>query len=240
MRRTLLRAAMVAAALLAGACAHMPQMPSLASLPGTEPEATPNLSARERVRRAVDLLGAGDERQARAELRAALEEQPNNNVARRLMEQIESDPATLLAGTARPYTVRQGETMSVLAERFQGDALLFYALARYNQLEAANQLSAGQTLMIPRRPGVNVVATSTNPAQPLPPVPAAPTLRSGADPERANQLRLQGLQQLNAGQVDRAVSLLRQAQTLDDGNSAIQRDLDRALRLQATIRTSGG
>ncbi len=241
MRRSLVRKIALTAALFAGACAHMPEMPSLtASLPGMEPAAEPGLSPRDRVRRAVDLLGAGDERQARAELRAALEEQPSNSVARRLMDQIEREPADLLAGTPRAYTVRQGETMSVLAERFQGDALLFYALARYNQLEAANQLTAGQTLMIPRRPGVNVVATSSTPMEPLsatPPSTAASP--AGLDPARANQLRLQGLQHLNAGQVERAVSLLRQAQALDEGNSAIQRDLDRALRLQASLRSGG-
>lgn len=247
MTRSLRAAAMLAAALLASACSHMPDLSSLPSMPGQADEgAAPNLSARERVRTAIDLLGEGNERRARAELRAVLQEQPNNNVARRLMDQIEQEPSALLAGTARAYTVRQGETMSQLAERFQGDALLFYALARYNNLAAANQVSQGQTLMIPRRPGVNVIATASTPMEALPPAPGAappattPALRStsGVDPARANQLRLQGLQQLNGGQVDRAVSLLRQALALDEGNPAIQRDLDRAVRLQTSLRSS--
>jgi hypothetical protein len=57
----------------------------------------------------------------------------------------------------------------------------------------------------------------------------------GSDPERANQLRLQGLQQLNTGNVEASITLLRQAQALDAENPAIQRDLDRALRLQAAL-----
>lgn len=238
MRRTLVRVITLCAALLAGACAHMPAMPSLGgAAQGMEPE--PGLSVRDRVRRAVDLLGAGEERQARVELRAVLEAQPNNNVARRLMDQIERDPDELLAGAPRAYTVRQGETMSVLAERFQGDALLFYALARYNRLDAPDQLAAGQTLMIPRRPGVTAAADA-GAQMDAPPAPVTTSAaRPSVDPARANQLRLQGLQHLNAGQVDRAVSLLRQAQALDEGNGAIQRDLDRALRLQASLRSPG-
>jgi Flp pilus assembly protein TadD len=62
----------------------------------------------------------------------------------------------------------------------------------------------------------------------------------GIDPARANQLRLQGLQQLNTGNVESAISLLRQAQALDSENPAIQRDLDRALRLQAALGSGPG
>jgi hypothetical protein len=204
---------------------------------------TPDLAPRERVRVAIELMGQGDARRAEAELQAALAEQPNLRSAQRLLEQINGDPATLLRGEPRPYTVREGETMSVLAERFQGDALLFYALARYNDLDAPNQVAAGQTLMIPHRPGVQIAsALELRGETPMPPLPAAPTqiATPGIDPGRANQLRLQGLQHLNAGEVERAVALLRQAQALDAGNAAIQRDLDRALRLQASLGTSNG
>lgn len=205
---------------------------------GGRADATPGLSARDRVRLAVDLLDRGDERRAEAELRAALQEQPNNGAAQRLLQQITADPHTLLTATPRPYTVRQGDSMSALAERYLGDALMFYALARYNDLEAPNQLAAGQRLMIPMRPGVSVASSPSEGAAP-PASTAALALRTG-DPEQANQLRLQGLQQLNAGNVDSAIALLRQAQALDVGNPAIQRDLDRALRLQAALGSGRG
>jgi hypothetical protein len=223
------------AALAASACSHLPE---LASMTGDAPAsaATP----RDRVRAAIDLLGQGDERRARAELRAALEAQPSNTTAQRLMQQLDTDPRTLLAGAPRPYIVRPGETMSQIAERYLGDALMFYALARYNNIAAPNQLAAGQQLMIPRRSGVVVQETAALDVAPLEaPAPNAAPQRSG-EASRANQLRLQALQQLNTGHVDSAVALLRQARALDNNNPAIQRDLDRAVRLQASLRSRGG
>ena len=243
MQNSLRLIAVIAAALVGSACSHMPDIGNV--LPDMPERATPDLAPRERVRLAVEMLDRGEERSARRELQAALEEQPGLGTAQRLLDQIERDPREVLGADARPYTVRQGETMSALAERFLGDSLMFYALARYNQLDAPNQLRAGQTLMIPRRPGQNLTAASavsTNaPAAPAPSsAPAATATLRGIDPARANQLRLQALQHMNGGQVDSAVSLLRQAQTLDSENPAIRRDLDRALRLQASLRSSGG
>ena len=233
------RIAMLAiGAALASACSHLPEMPQMPSI-SRGPEATPGLSPRDRVRLAVELLDGGDEQRAEVELRAALEEQPNNGAAQRLLQQITEDPHTLLTATPRPYTVRPGDSMSALAERYLGDALMFYALARYNDLEAPNQLSAGQRLMIPMRPGVTVASASPSEGATPPASSAAMPLRTG-DPERANRLRLQGLQQLNSGNVDGAISLLRQAQALDAGNPAIQRDLDRAVRLQAALGPNRG
>jgi hypothetical protein len=49
-------------------------------------------------------------------------------------------------------------------------------------------------------------------------------------------LRSAGLTALNKGQVGNAVGLLAQASRFDPGNALIQRDLDRAKRLQAMVR----
>lgn len=227
-------ALMAIGACFATACSHMPDLPITPNAARTE--ATPGLTPRERVSLAIGLLDDGNDEQAAAELRAALEAQPNNRAAQRLLQQITDDPRTLIGDNARPHIVRAGETMSELADRYLGDPLLFYALARYNELEAPNQLSAGQRLMIPHRPGVTV-ASAPAPAEtaPSPATPANAPPPRGIDANRANQLRLQGLQHLNAGNVDSAVTLLRQAKMLDDANPAIQRDLDRALRLQAAL-----
>jgi hypothetical protein len=233
------------AAIAASACSHMPDVGQVLSQPRGA-AATPDLTPRERVRLAIEMLGQGEEGRAEAELEAALEADPELNTARRLLDQIKQDPQELLRGEARPYIVRQGETMSVLAERFQGDALLFYALARFNGLDAPNQVAEGQTLMIPRRPGVRSASVEAPPSLPAAPPPATAVAPGGAlalrgiDPARANQLRLQALQHMNNGQIDQAVTLLRQAQTLDSENAAIQRDLNRAVRLQASLRSSGG
>lgn len=230
------------AALAASACSHLPDVAT--NMPGGfGARVTPDLAPRERVRLAVELLGQGEERRAKAELEAALEEQPRLPAARRLLEQIDGDPRALLGADARPHTVRQGETMSTLAERYLGDGMLFYALARYNNIDAPNALTAGQTLMIPRRAGAAVVTATASapPASSAPPVvSAAPNAVRGVDPARASELRLQALRHMNAGQVDRAVVLLRQARTLDAGNASIQRDLARAERLQASLSAPSG
>ena len=246
MRRSLRLFAILIAAGAASACSHMAEIGSV--LPnGASHAATPGLSPRERVRTAIELLDAGDERHARAELQAALEEQPNSSAARRLLDQISGDPRALLAGEAAPYIVRPGETMSALAERYQGDALLFYALARFNNIDAPNQVSAGQTLMIPRRPRLRIpssVVSLPPVSEPQPGSASASSVRAplprSPNAVRANALRLQGLQFLNGGQVDRAVAVLRQAQALDGSNDAVQRDLDRAVRLQASLQTPSG
>lgn len=222
---------------LASACSHLPELPQMPGLSG--PQATPGLSPRDRVNLAVELLDAGDQQRAELELRAALEEQPANSAARRLLQQITDDPRTLLTGAPRVYTVRQGDSMSALAQRFQGDPLLFYALARFNNLTAPNQISAGQRLLIPVRPELATASTPSGGVAPAAPAAPAMQLRSG-DPERANRLRLQGLQQLNTGNIDAAITLLGQAQALDPGNPAIQRDIDRAQRLRVALAAGRG
>jgi hypothetical protein len=237
MRSHLRAFVLVVGALAASACSHLPGMPR--ATPSVAAEATPGLTPRERVRLAVELLDSGDDERASLELNAALADQPDNRSAQRLVNQISADPRTLLQGPDRAYVVRQGETMSELAQRFQGDALLFYALARYNNIEAPNQVAAGQRLTIPLRPGISL-ASATAPA-PLDSAPVEGVVAAAPEPTptettaRANQLRLEALRLLNTGQVDSAVPLLRRAQTMDPANAAIERDLERAERLQAAL-----
>ncbi|MBC7768834.1 MAG: LysM peptidoglycan-binding domain-containing protein, partial [Phycisphaerales bacterium] len=170
---THIRSLAFAGLVAASGCASLPQMPdiSMPRMSSIGAAAPDRGSAREHVRAAVDYLGDGQEAHARAELSAALELSPNSSSARRLMQQIDSDPRELLGQRARSYTVQPGETMSQLAERFLGDSLMFYALARYNGLDAPNQLSAGQSLSIPRR--ATVTATSSTPSLALPPQSSA-------------------------------------------------------------------
>lgn len=56
------------------------------------------------------------------------------------------------------------------------------------------------------------------------------------DPKRAAQLRAAGLEQLNRGAINRAITLLKQANELDPGNALIKRDLDRALRIARALQ----
>jgi hypothetical protein len=109
---------------------------------------------------------------------------------------------------------------------------MFYALARYNGLTSPKALSVGQTLKIPSRSGT--VVANTLPAQPE--APAARALPVNAS--KANTVRLEALEKLNAGDVSRAVTLLTEAQALDETNVAIAKDLERARRIQSALVNS--
>jgi hypothetical protein len=218
----------------AGACSHapdrpkmsMPSLPAPAPAPAAEAVVAVEPTARERVGRAIELLGAGRAEEAKVQLQAALAMSPKDVTALRLLEQIEKDPVVLLGANSEPYVIALGDTMSVLAERHLGDPLMFYALSRYNNLAAPNALSVGKTLRMPVRPGQTLQAA---------PAPAPVTPVRAVDAEKANATRLLALESLNNGDVSRAVILLKEAQSLNADDAAIGRDLDRALRIQSAL-----
>lgn len=229
--------ALTALALVLGACAQTPK-PKVAPVAVAPPPApvgpvaTPGLEPRERLRRAIDLLGAGQSAQARAEVAQLLMDQPGSSAGRKLLDQIDKDPRTLLGERNYPYKVRPGETMSVLADRFLGDPIMFWGLARYNNIAAPDQMAAGQTLLIPGVPKKIAPprATVAKPAE------GATTASPARDPARANRLRGMALEDMNRGAIDRAVARLRLAQQLDPDNAAVKRELDRAVRIHAAVR----
>jgi Tfp pilus assembly protein PilF len=219
-------AASLAVLTLAG-CAAAPK----ATSPSPPPAVTPLVSntPADRVNKAMELLLQAKPIEARAQLMSALKDQPSNDTARKLLNQIDNDPKVVLGIRAYAYKVRPGDTASGLASRFLGDPLMFYALARLNGIDPPSRALDGLTVMIPGEP---------KPVAKAPPkaaaAPAAPVAKR--DPARANQLRAQGLVQLNQGSINRAVGLLQQAVALDPGNPAITRDLERALRIQRTVQ----
>ncbi|MDD3836747.1 MAG: LysM peptidoglycan-binding domain-containing protein [Phenylobacterium sp.] len=213
-------------ALTLAACAQTPKGSPVAKSP---PPAAPL----EGTRQAIDLMNQGRIAEARPVLAALLEKDPNDKVARRLMQQLDADPKTLLPGKPKAYTVGPGETLSMLAGRFLGDPLLFYALARYNGFAAPLHVQPGHVIQIPRAPKP---AQAT--AKPKPPAPTARATAPSApakDPARAAKLRAAGLDELNRGAPAKALSLLQQALAADPGNAAIERDLARAKRIHASV-----
>lgn len=221
-----------------GACANLGQ--SVRTAVDSVGAASAGDSAQDRVHAAMDLLQRGEEDRARAMLETALRQEPGNASARRLLDEITLDPQVQLGAHSRAYTVRAGDTMTGLSERFLGDPLLFYALARYNHI-APDQLSAGRTIQIPVRahaPNTPPRTTATVAAPPAGvPTPAVLPAVNAQAAARANQLRLQGLERLNAGDANGAIALLRQARAIDASNTAIESDLARATRIQAALNT---
>lgn len=207
----------------------------------------PGWAGRDGVKEAIALLNRGEAVEARKRLVAVLKVQPGDGIARSLLSQIDTDPKVLLGAESYSYTVREGESLSSLAQRFLGDPMKFYALARYNEIAAPAQVGPGRTILIPgKRPAA--VAKKASPPKPAPaakkapqtatakaPPPAAKPPARTANPALAAKLRGQGLGAMNAGSINRAVALLRQALSLDPANPVIRADLGRALRIQKTV-----
>lgn len=232
--------AAVALALLLTACGPSTPKPKTAST-------APGWTARETIGEAIKLLNKGDAERARRVLARVLERQPGDQIAADLLRQIDTPAATLLGARHFTYVTKAGDTMSNLADRFLGNPTRFYALSRYNDIAAPEDLRPGQSLRIPgverqeavkkpRKAPAQAAQGSTPAPATARPAPVAKT----ADPARAAQLRSAGLEQLNRGAVGKAVALLQQASRLDPANGLIQRDLERARRINRTIQASGG
>lgn len=194
------------------------------------------------TKQALALLNQGQADKARKKLLQALKVRPGDMLAQDLLKQIDTDPKVLLGSESYGYTVKDGETMSTLAQRFLGDPMRSYALARYNGLSSPTAVKTGDVLQIPgRRRLTPPIAKKVAPApvkKPAAtvakPAPAKPTPSAGGA-ARAAKLRGQGLAAMNAGAINRAVALLRQALSLDPGSALIKGDLSRALRIQSTL-----
>ena len=211
--------------------------------------APPTVSAANETEAAFVLLMQGKEGPAAGKLKSILKRDPMNPAATMLNGSIKGDPKNLLGPQSYPYTVRAGDTMEGLAQRFLGNRMKAYQLLRYNGLKAPVTLAAGQVVRIPgepprpepvRRPeseSPKPAATSTSPKpRVVTPRPAAPGVSPGTNPIAARQLRTAGLAALNQGNVDRAVGLLRRAKQLDPANPLVAHDLARAERIAATVR----
>ncbi len=135
-------------------------------------------SAQRQAASAVDMLEAGQEEQAIAELQRALQNDPNNKLAQSLMRQIQSDPLAVLGREYFQYRVQPGESLSKIAQRFMGDLYQFYILARYNDMRVPKQLQAGQVIKVPGKAPSSAaappVAAPSPPSPPPPPPPPSP------------------------------------------------------------------
>lgn len=201
----------------------------------------------------AQLLDRGEITDARKRLDSALRSDPMNPSLLVLHQSVVGDATADLGPTSYPYTVDAGDTMARLAERLLGNRLKSYQLARYNGIDNPATLAPGQVLRIPGQParagsdragqpGPSSRLNSTAVVDPTPkprpaPVPSATPTARVADAAAARRARTAGLAALNNGDVADAVALLQRAAALDPGNDAIERDLTRARRIAATVRS---
>lgn len=199
------------------------------------------------------VLNQGDKDAARKRLKPLLKADPMDASARLLSDSIERDPKELLGPQSFAYTTKPGDSMIELAQRFLGNRLKAYQLARYNGIANPSTLAVGQVLRIPGaapraapvrvEPRVEPTPRAAAPARPRPakPAPARPSIAKPApvantNPAGSRQARAAGLAALAQGNIARAVGLLSRATALDPANVAAARDLQRAERIAATVR----
>jgi hypothetical protein len=229
---------LAAVAILPGCGAKKAERPAtIAAAPAQQPE----------VAKAVGALEKGDWKKARKTLTKLLKEQPGNAAAGQLLRQIDIDPKKLLGTNSFAYQTRPGDSYRSLAQRYLGDSMMFYALARYNGVAVPAALVAGSTLQIPGSVQVaEPKAPLAKPAKPAksaakPSAPAAkPGKASAAKPQSsaalASALRRQGLSALSKGRPGVAVSYLERAASADPANKLVAADLARARRVRDAVR----
>ncbi|MDL2336200.1 MAG: LysM domain-containing protein [Pseudomonadota bacterium] len=207
--------------------------PARIEAPSTPPPPPPPATQQQAQKIAVaaaDLLEAGNEEQAKAELTRVLAGDPSNKLAQNLLRQISADPVATLGRESFPYTVRSSDTLSRIAGRFLGDIYSFYILARYNDIKIPRQVAGGQVIRIPGKappPGTldNDPRRSEKPAvvpsaPATPPTPATPT---PPEPSAGDRALTAAEAAERAGDLERAYTEYRRATSSDLGSEAAGR-----------------
>lgn len=205
-------------------------MPPASTKPGdlaTQPPGSPlsGEAARTQAHKlaldAVDLLDQGREDEAKAVLQQALALDRDNKIANSMMRQIVVDPVGALGSKSFKYTVRPGETLSIIAQRFMGDLHEFYSLARYNGISVPRDVPTGQVIRVPgdappeppprpRPPKLPTPAPVEVEAPLPPPTPPPPPENTQAEAAYQNGMKL-----LRSGQKEQAYGAFQQALRLD-------------------------
>ncbi len=154
-------------------------------------------------------------------LQRLLELEPAHRQAQSLMRQIREEPASLLGRESWIYTLQPGESLLRVAERYLKDPLLFYALAKLNDVKVPARVAPGLKVRVPGRVPQAAAAAPPPPPRPNPPPPApapAPPVVVASDP-RAAAARVREARAAVARQdLLLARDKLREAQRLDPAN----------------------
>jgi Tfp pilus assembly protein PilF len=229
--------------------------PSLPAAPALSPQEA-KVEAQKQTLEARDHLQNGDEAPARTNLERALLLDPSNELARELMDQVQADAQQALGAKSFAYTVQSGDSLSKLAERFLGDKMRFYILAKYNGIANPSKLAAGQVVKIPgTKPPSPPQAQPARPKEPSkgaeltkPPGPAAKTPEpSASEREQAerNERERQALVQrynreamaaYHKQDLDTAIKKWDQVLQLDPDNETAKYSRARALDLKERLQ----
>jgi tetratricopeptide (TPR) repeat protein len=134
----------------------------------------------ERLGHGRDALAKGDHLEARRHFLAVLAMDPTNQAA---FSALQSEVKEI---RFVPHTVKAGETLATIAERYYGDRARSEVIWETNQLPPNPRLTAGMLLKIPEIPGVPFVLPELRPKPP--PEAVARPETSPADPARPTEV----------------------------------------------------
>lgn len=212
--------------LLAG-CQFMPQRVDEEADPEPPEAAEP---AAPSIGQAIAHLQEGRVDRAEAVLDAVLEQQPGQGTASLLMRQIREQPEALLGEDYIEIEVEAGDSLSVLADRYAGNPLLFHSLARLNDIERPRLLRPGQRLRVPGAVREPEEAPTESAAAHTDETSADETGASATPAARAARLR-------SEGRHDRAYALLlSEASAGGLGRAGQMRLAELAIELSAAAR----
>jgi tetratricopeptide (TPR) repeat protein len=102
------------------------------------------------IQQVIEALDRGQLDEAEAALLSIIDKRPSSRLALRFLEQLQSDPIELMGEDYDVMIVQPGDSLSAIAQNELGDAMQFFALARYNGIDAPRRMSPGIELKIPR------------------------------------------------------------------------------------------
>lgn len=254
--------AVTVAACASGPKAEKPPVPQVQSEPPPPPPPPPPPTKEEKtqaerlvVKDAVNALQNGDEAGARVILERAQRMDPTNELARKLMDQINADAQRELGPVFFNYTVQRDDSISKLAQQYLGDKYRFYILAKYNNIANPSKLASGQTIRIPGAkpktppPAPKAEVPKQAEAQKQPelqkqakvqevtdiPEPAAKPAKPEPEPENtprktAERMVKEGMAQKSAGNVDGAHNTFAEAVRVDPANQDAVKQRDATKR----------
>ena len=115
---------------------------------------------------AINALLRNDEEIAARNIEILLEKSPDSKTALTLEKQIKSDPEDILGTRFIVYPALEGESLISIAERFTGDPLNFYSLAKFNDISASEKIPESSLIKVPNRGEIgsttNTIKSSTS------------------------------------------------------------------------------
>jgi tetratricopeptide (TPR) repeat protein len=157
----------------------------------------------ERLGQGREALGKGDHLEARRHFLAVLAMDPTNQAA---FSALQNDVKEI---RFVPHTVKAGETLATIAERYYGDRARSEVIWETNQLPPNPRLAAGTVLKIPEIPGVPFVLPELRPKPPEPmarPDTSAPDTARGGEAVEINPLLVGAREALEKGEYQVALA----------------------------------